>query len=110
MGDWLYQKQPGGTWYGTFYDHDGNRVQVCTKCKDRRAARDALRELERSAHSPTGAAQNSPTHALAEALEYLVSRSSSDAAPGTIRMYATKGGHLLRILGSLSVSDLRLDH
>jgi len=73
------------------------------------AARDALRQLERQTHSSTGAPKNAPTHALAEALEYLVSRSSSDAAPGTLRMYATKGGHGLRLLGDRDTNTLQLD-
>ena len=36
--DRLYTKRTGGTWYGTYYDFDGKRVQVCLKTTDRAAA------------------------------------------------------------------------
>src|SRR6266851_1717879 len=101
MGDRLYQKKPGGTWYGVFYDSQGRRHQRCTKCRDRRAARNALHEFERAARSPEGLSKEEvPTATLMDVLTSFIARSErKKRAEGTINCYVTKCGHLLRVLG-----------
>src|SRR3990172_10096549 len=116
MGDRLYRKKDGTTWYGYFYDAAGERRVVCTRQQDRAAARAVLRRLERAAHAqggaPTGKTeqgrQQRPEHSITAALEYLVQQAGSDLAPATLAMYAEKGGHLLRLLGDVDVNALTL--
>ncbi len=105
----LYKKTPDGCWYGQYFDNVGQRVQVATKCWDRRAAELSLRDKEREARSKAGVPKNSPTQTVAEALSYLVAHGCSDCAPATLGMYAQKGGHLLRLLGDVDVNSLCLD-
>ena len=105
----FYKKEEGGPWYAQFYAANGQRIRVCTKCWDRKAAELALRDLEREARAAPGVPSNTPTQTIAEALQYLVAHGCSDCAPATLRMYAEKGGHLLRLLGNVDVNSLSLD-
>jgi integrase len=107
--DRLYQKKPGGSWYGWYYDATGKCIYFCTRCKDRRAAVAALKQREREAFSPRRASANPAAHTTEEALKFLVGESSADRSPSTIDMYARKGGHLLRLLGDVDVNALKLD-
>ena len=92
----------GDTWWTTFYV-DGRRVRVSTGCRDRKAAELRARELERRAVDPTHAAANETT--LRSALEaVLPDRAAKGRAEGTISMYRSKAGHLVRLLGA----DLQL--
>jgi hypothetical protein len=50
-----------GTWYGWFFDAEGQRIQHSTKCKDKQAAEAVLREWERRAADPAYAAANTAT-------------------------------------------------
>ena len=106
----LYQKKAGGTWYATFYDTAGSRIQACTWCTDQRAATAVLRRFEREAQSATGLSKDAPPHSVAEALEYLIAHGCSDAPASTLLMHSKKGGHLLRLLGHLDVNTLSVDH
>ncbi len=116
MGDRLYRKKDGTTWYGYFYDATGKRRVVCTKQQDRAAARAVLRKLEREAHAQGGAPADKPAeegertrHTIADALDYLVTHAGSDLAPATLKMYSEKGGHILRLMGEFDVNALTLD-
>jgi hypothetical protein len=95
MSDRLFKR--GDIWYAWCFDADGRRIQRSTKCRDRKAAEAALRELERRAADPAYAASNQAT--LAEALCGLVrDRKLKGRAEGTLDCYQVKAGHLLRIL------------
>ncbi len=112
MSDRLWLKrgpdgQPTGSWYGAYFDAEGNRRQVCTRQLDRQSARKVLRELERQATAPRSAAAD-PSHTIGDALRYLVEESNAkDWAASTLRMFAQKAGHALRLLGSVKLADLR---
>src|SRR6266851_1430536 len=84
----LYRKHENGPWYGQYYGPAGQRIQVCTKCWDRRAAESVLRQFERQASAAPGVSKNAPTQTVAEALQYLVAQGCSDCAPATLAMYA----------------------
>ena len=92
----LYRR--GRTWWCAFYDLQGQRHRVTTRCTDRRAAEAVAAELERRAVDPAGAAAHEAT--LAEALERLLAdRRARGRAEGTLSMYRVKGGQLVRVLG-----------
>ena len=71
MSDRLWRKrgpdgQPTGSWYGAYLDAEGKRRLVCTRQLDRQAARTVVRELERQAAAPRGAAAD-PTLTVGDA-------------------------------------------
>ncbi len=115
MSDRLWRKrgadgQPTGSWYGAYFDAEGKRRQVCTWQLDRQAARRVLREIERQAAAPRSSAAD-PTLTVADALRYLVEESNAkDWAATTLRMFAQKAGHALRLLGTIRLIDLRQGH
>ena len=93
----LYKR--GKTYWCSFYDAAGQRVRCTTRCTDLRAAQAAAARFEREAADPRNAAANATT--LRTALERLLKdREARGRAGGTVSMYATKGGHLLRLLGA----------
>ena len=105
----IYIRKDSPYYWGWYYDSTGSRVVFNTKCRDRRAAEDAVRNREREAHAPGGLSKNAQAHSLGEALKWLVEIGASDIAPATLRQYAIKGGHLLRLLGDVDVNDLSID-
>lgn len=109
MGDRLYQKKPGGAWYGWYYEPGGRRIVVCTRCKDQRAARTFLRRAERAAHGTPDTASDAAGHTVTHAVDYLVDQGCHDVSPWTRRMYEGRGGHVRRLLGSIDVGLLELD-
>lgn len=99
--DRLYQKKPGGTFYGWYYLPDGSRTYVCTWCRDRKAAAAALRRLEREAQGSAGLSKNEAVTletALTKFLSY--TREVKRRSPETLRSYTVKAGHLVRLLAS----------
>src|SRR5882762_6534804 len=100
----LYQKKQGGVWYGWYYTSAGERLCFCTKCTDRKAAAAVLKRREREAQIAPGLPKDAAAHAIAEALDYLVTVAGADLSSNTWQMYARKGGHLLRLLGDVDVN------
>jgi integrase len=113
MHDRLYRKtrdgQAYGSWFGWYYDPRGKRVPFNTRCRDRRAADAALRQRERQAHAAPGVSQDAPAYEVGAALAYFIEHGASDCAPETLAMYATKSGHLLRVLGEIDTNALKRD-
>ena len=107
MFERLYKR--GAIWYARIYLPDGRRSRISTQCTDRRAAEAALRDFERRAQGSTDSATHTPAHTVADALNYLVDKGAADVAPGTVRMYIEKGGHLVRLLGEHDVNGLTSD-
>lgn len=107
MSDRLFRR--GATWFCWFYDRAGRRHRVSTKCTDRRAALQALRELERQAQDPNShhAAPQAP-HRLSAALDAIVNADTTGRSTDTLKMYAKKGGTLLRLLGDADLAVLQL--
>jgi len=99
----LYQR--GSTWWCSFYV-DGRRIQRSTRCTDRKAADLAARRFERDGADPAHAAQASATVALALSsfLEHVSHQRASGAlAPATEDFYASKTGHIARVLGDATL-------
>ena len=98
----LFKTQKSPYWQAEYYDRDGQRHRDSTRCTDKRAAADWLRNREREVHDPAYAAPHQAPrrkgHSVAEALSRLVEVASTNLAVGTVRMYAEKGGHLVRVL------------
>ncbi len=70
-----------------------------TGCKDRKAALLRARDMERIAANPLHAAANQTTVSRA-AFDMLAAARARGVAPGTLKMYTTKAGHLIRLLGA----------
>jgi integrase len=90
----------GPVWQALIYEN-GRRVQRSTHCRDRKAAELCARQLERDAADPAHAAAAKAT--LSDALQALLKQRREQAAAGrrsfeTVGFYATKAGHLVRIL------------
>lgn len=108
MANRLYQKKTGGTWYGWYYDAYGKQRSVCLKTKDKRAAQLALRRLEREAHASPGVSKDAAPRPLKHALAYLVEEGTAGRSAATVEMWASKAGHLLRLLGDVDINDPKL--
>ena len=111
----LYKR--GRIWWCNFYSADGERFQRTTRCTDKHAAEAVLRQFERDAADPAHAAARKAT--LNDALALLHERIRRDVDRGersceTFGFYATKIGHLARVLGhSLKLARLEpgdVDH
>ena len=97
----LRRRSDSPYWQATYYIN-GNRVQRSTQCTDKKAAESLLRQWERDAADPAGAAARTTT--LHDALKLLVGNRSERAAAGrgsdeTADFYRKKSGHWIRILG-----------
>lgn len=99
----LYKR--GRIWW-TWYYPDGKRKDVSTRCRDKRAAALVARQYERLAAAPPDPTANQTS--LAQACEHFrVDRRNRGRSPDTLRFYATKLGHLLRVFGSeISLDDI----
>jgi len=98
-GPRLYKR--GRIWWVSYYDAAGYRRQRSTRCTDRRAAAAVAAELERLATDPTYAASQEVTVKDAVA-SFVAERRTRGAADATLRYYAGKLGHALRISGETS--------
>jgi integrase len=106
MRSGLYRRKAGGVWYAEFYDSHGNRRRESTKCRDRKAAEAAARDLERKAHDRTYRAAHAPPVTIAAALDHLINDRADEVAAPTREMFRQKGGHLVRLLGAVDVNQL----
>jgi integrase len=109
LSDRLYRKSPGGPWYGWIYV--GRRqIRFCTYATDRRAALAVLKERERAALDPTYQAAHPTPHSLGHALAWFLSHGCHAVADATREMYRQKAGHAARLMGSVDVNALTIDH
>lgn len=87
----------GKVWYGWYYEK-GKQITRSTRCTDKRAAIAVRAGWERAAADPTYRATHETT--LDAALKQIVAdREERGKSAGTLRMLATKGGHIARVLG-----------
>jgi integrase len=111
----LYLK--GRIWYGYYYGLDGKRRRVCTRQRDQEAAavwlrqrvRDALAAevTERNAPASAGGVPGGRARTVEDACRYLVEQSKAKDWPAsTLKMFADKAGHILRILGPVKLTEL----
>jgi len=114
-GDNLYRKKAGGTFYGWLYDPGtGERVTVCTRTRDRKLAKSFLSKVERDAYAAHAAGRPAPHrgasgHTVEGALSYLLSNGLNDVAAETLKCYAIKAGHVLRLLGQEDLARLSVE-
>jgi hypothetical protein len=69
-----------------------------------------LAELLLEADPTVGASANTAAHSVEDAVKFIVEVGCQDAALGTSQMCARKGGHLARLIGSVQVRDIHVDH
>lgn len=101
----IYQRRPGGTYYGYWTDTKNRHHRKTLRTKDPRVARERLRQLElvstdRAAYSKTS---------LDEAVSALLDTVEAGNANGTYRSYKQKARHLRRIFGDMELSNLTKD-
>lgn len=89
----LYRR--GQVWYCAVYVN-GERQQVSTRCRDKAAAEAVARQLERDAANPGDAAARAET--LGASLHRILTQRQDAGRAGTAAFYATKAGHLVRLL------------
>lgn len=96
----VYKRKDSPVWWCWYYDSAGRLRRQSTKCATRGGAEAALVDLERRARDPSYAASHSTTleRAIGELIKHR--RDVTQRAAGTVSMYETKGGHLVRILGA----------
>ena len=99
----FYKKKGRGGkyWYCRVRLPDGRSIVRSTGCTDLSAARLAHRRLEQQALAEANATENQAApHALGQALaDFIADRERKGRAEGTVEMYTTKAGHLIRLLG-----------
>lgn len=91
----LYRR--GAIWHGFYYDKDGRRVRISTRCTQQRAAAVVLARAELQGQG--GTLVGGVRYSLRAALESFLNAASVELAEGTVSMYRKKGGHLIRLLG-----------
>ena len=97
----IYRRKGSLVWHAAFYV-EGRRVQRSTQCTDKKAAELVLRQWERDAADPAGAAARTAT--LIDALNLLVQTRDEQAKAGrksaeTVEFYRKKSGHWVCVLG-----------
>ena len=96
----LYQRKPGGTWYGEWYDQRGDRQRKSLRTRDKQVARQRLRHAELATTDP---AANAPSVGLVEAIGWAL---SPDRNAATLSSYEGKARHLVRVLGAIDLAEL----
>lgn len=96
-------RKRGGVWHVRYWEQ-GARVERSTKCTDRRAAEKIAAQWERDAADPHHARTRDATLNDAFALLLAHRREAAEAHPPraslrTVKFYAEKAGHWVRILG-----------
>ena len=101
-GFWRKKNRNSKIWYTRIRYPDGSKRERSTGCTDITAARVARGRLEREAMAEADPARNEKKeYALGQCLaDYIASRVRIGRASGTISMYETKSGHLVRLLGA----------
>jgi integrase len=102
----IYQRKPGGTYYGYWTDARGRHHRKTLGTRDQQVARARLRQLELVSTDPAAHGR----HALDEAVANLLDAVESGNAAGTYRSYKQKARHLARVLGNLELADIGRDH
>lgn len=105
----LYRR--GKVYYAKGVTAEGEVWRESTRCRDKEAARRVARQIERRRAAEADAA---PRVTLSEALKAVrAADRRANASEATLEIHATKGGHLLRLLGedfdvsSVTAEDLR---
>lgn len=102
----IYQRKPGGTYYGYWTDAKGRHHRKTLATRDAQVARARLRQLELVSTDPAAHGR----HTLDEAIANLLDAVEAGNANGTYRSYKQKARHLERVLGNLELADIGKDH
>lgn len=102
----IYQRKPGGTYYGYWTDTKGRHRRQSLRTRDQQVARIRLRQLELVSTDPAAHSRHSLDEAIANLLD-VVERGNAN---GTYRSYRQKARHLVRVLGNVEVTGIERDH
>ena len=107
---WRKKSRGSRIWYTRIQYPDGRRVVRSTGCTDISAARAARGRLEREVMAQADPAQNQAPYPLGQTLtDFISDRERAGRRPGTLQMYTTKSGHLMRLLGKeTDINELTL--
>lgn len=98
----IYQRRPGGPYYGYWSDQRGGHHRRALRTRDQVVARARLRQLELAATDP--AAHSG--HTLGAAIGDLLAVMARGNAAPTERSYRQKGAHLVRVLGNEALTQV----
>ena len=106
----IYRRAGSLVYWFKYTDHRGYPVEHCTGTHSFTEAEKFAAELGVSAIDPGRSAKNTPAQeAVYYCLSLFVKCASVDRSPSTIECYEQKGGHLVRLLGCVSVKELSVD-
>lgn len=109
----LYRRTGSLLYWLSYQDERGFPVEHCTGTVNLAEAEILAAQLDGSRTTQGGAATNPATGGggtIAEALAQFVSVCRIDRSPATVECYEQKGGHLVRLLGDLSLGSFSVDH
>ncbi len=98
----IYQRKPGGTFYGYWTDTKNRHKRQSLRTKDQQVARARLRQLELVSTDPAAHSR----HTLRAAIGNLLEVVSHGNAAATWKAYRQKGENLIDGLGDVEVSTL----
>lgn len=101
----LYRREDSGVWWAIYYDAAGRRRRESTRCTDRTAAEQWLKDKERQATAPGGSRRSVPSLSIEDAARAFLQdqRGVSDA---TWEVHECKSRHIRQLLGHFDVNDL----
>lgn len=98
----IYQRRPGGPYYGYWTDGKGKHHRKALHTGDATVARARLRQLELvSTDAPTFG-----RHSLGQAIKDLLEVVAHGNADGTWSSYKQKGANLVEVIGNIDCSEL----
>ncbi len=98
----IYQRRPGGPYYGYWTDGKGRHRRQALRTGDAVVARARLRQLELVSTD----AATFGRHPLHQAINDLLDVVSHSNAAGTWRSYKQKGANLIEVIGDVDCSEL----
>ena len=102
----IYQRRPGGTYYGYWTDTKNQHHRKSLRTRDPQVARARLRQLELVSTDPATHSR----HALGDAIGNLLDVVSHGNAGPTWKSYRQKGENVLDGLGNLELGQLTREH
>lgn len=101
----IYQRRPGGTYYGYWTDAKGKHRRRSLRTRDQAVARARLRQHELVSTDPAAHSH----HTLRAAIGDLLNVVAQGNAGATWKSYRQKGANLIEVLGDVELGDLQRD-
>ena len=105
----LWKPDRASSWHCTLVDDRGHECIIDTGEHDRRSALLIARQRATSPLAPSHPAQNEAASTVHDALDRYAEYGLLDKPTATLRCYQQRGGHLVRLLGTLPLSQLHID-